>query len=89
MYVLKPARAINYLLYTLVFNFFRDFHCGKFAKLTGWHIVVLFGPAFHFQEESSAFHFQEESGFNLSSGAGYHTLKFFLFFFISSRRMLR
>jgi len=80
VYVLKPARAINYLLYTLVFNFFRDFHCGKFAKLTGWHIVVLFGPAFHFQEDS---------GFNLSSGAGYHTLKFFLFFFISSRRMLR
>jgi len=44
--VLKPARAINYLLYTLVFNFFHDFHCGKFVKLTGWHIVVLFGPAF-------------------------------------------
>lgn len=68
MYVLKPAGTINYLLYTLVFNFFHDFHCGKFVKRTGWHIVVLFGPAFHFQEES---------GFNLSYGAGYHTFSCF------------
>jgi hypothetical protein len=62
--VLKPARTINYLLYTLV----PPPHCGKFVKQTGWHIVVLFGPAFHFQEES---------GFNLSSGAGYHTFSCF------------
>lgn len=72
----------NYKIFIIHFSvqFFHDFHYGKFVKLTGWHIIVLFGPAFPFQEES---------GFNLSCGAGYHTLKLFLFFFISSRRMLR
>jgi len=80
VYVLKPPRTMNYLLYTSVFNFFHDFSYAKFVKLTGWHIVVLFGPGFHSQEES---------GFNLSCGVDYHTLKLFLFFFISSRRMLR
>jgi len=69
--VLKPARTINYLLYISMFNFFHDFHYDKFVKLTGWHIVVLFGSAFHFQEESS---------FNLGCGDRLPYIEAFILF---------
>ena len=54
-----------------MFNFFHDFLYGKFVKLTGWHIVVLFGPTFHFQEESC---------FNLSCGDRLPYIEAFLIF---------